>query len=270
MVSKRGSTWDYEHITILQLIQKYQVIPCLYYGCRERFTKPIGERYLNPCDDCIYFGVYDGYNDWKKISLRERKDCDQEDIVMAQEWTLKKIGERMAEKIVIGRYGAYLVDDAHIKYYLVQWTTLPWRVESETIETKCGVAHAGEYICKGLWFNNVNRAPRWYTLSEDEVIVRCQCVLGSDVELVPHSSDNDLPLHLNRRYRDLVWETMKPMKLREDNHELMDSVSLREGLEYKEECSNSESGELSGESEESDLGDTDEDIDDSSGSDDSE
>jgi hypothetical protein len=100
-------------------------IPCLCHGCRERFTKPFGKQYLNPCDDCIYFGIYDGYNNWKKISLRERKDCDQEDIVMAQEWTLKKIGERMAEKIVIKRYGAYLVDNAHIKYYLVQWTTLP-------------------------------------------------------------------------------------------------------------------------------------------------
>ena len=74
-------------------------IPCLCYGCRERFTKPFGERYLNPRDDCIYFGIYDGYNNWKKISLRERKDCDQENIVMAQEWALKKIGERMAEKI---------------------------------------------------------------------------------------------------------------------------------------------------------------------------
>jgi hypothetical protein len=63
---------------------------------------------------------------------------------------------------------------------------------------------------------------------------------------------------------------MKPMKPREDTHDqLMDLVSLWEGLDYKEECSNSESGKLSGESEESDLGDTDEDIDDSSGSDDS-
>ncbi len=48
----------------------------------------------------MYFGVYEGYNDWKKILLRERKDCDQDDIVMAQEWTLKKIGERMAVKII--------------------------------------------------------------------------------------------------------------------------------------------------------------------------
>ncbi len=80
----------------------------------------------------------------------------------------------------------------------------PWRVESETIKTKCGVAHAGEYIYKGLWFNNVDCAPRWYTFSEDEVIVRCQCVLGSDIELVPHSSDNDLIPNLIRRYCDLV------------------------------------------------------------------
>jgi hypothetical protein len=77
-------------------------IPCLCQGCMERFNKPIGERYQNPCDDCIYFGVYEGYNDWKKISLRERKDCDQNNIVMAQEWTLKKIGERMAKDVVEG------------------------------------------------------------------------------------------------------------------------------------------------------------------------
>ena len=81
--------------------------------------------------------------------------------------------------------------------------------------------------------------------------MRWQCVLGSDIELVPHSSDNDLPLCLNRRYRDLVLETMKPMKLCEGTHDqLMDLVSLWEGLDYEEECSNSESGELRGESEE--------------------
>jgi hypothetical protein len=68
----------------------------------------------------------------------------------------------------------------------------------------------------------------------------------------------------------LVLETMKPMKLHEDTRDqLMDSVSLREGLDYEEECSNSESGKLSGESEKLDLGDTDEDVDDSSGSDNS-
>ena len=91
--------------------------------------------------------------------MRERKNYDQEDIVMAQEWTLMKIGERMAAKIIIGQYGAYLADDAHLKYYLVQWTAKPWKVESGSIETQWGVAHAGEYVCRGLWFNNVYLAP---------------------------------------------------------------------------------------------------------------
>ena len=49
----------------------------------------------------------------------------------------------------------------------------------------------------------------------------------------------------------MVLETMKPMKLCEGTlDQLMDLVSLWEGLDYEEECSNSESGELSGESEE--------------------
>jgi hypothetical protein len=65
-------------------------IPCLCQGCRERFNKPIDECYQNPCNDCNYFAVYKGTNDWKKISLMERKDCDPDDMVMAQEWTLKK------------------------------------------------------------------------------------------------------------------------------------------------------------------------------------
>ncbi len=245
-------------------------ITCLCRGCRERFTKPIGECYKNPCDDCVYFGVYKGYNNWKKISLRERKDCDQDTIVMAQEWTLKKIGERMAVKIITGQYGAYLVDDAQIKYSLVQWTSQPWKVNSGTIKTKCSVAHIGEYVCKGLWFNNVDRAPRWYTLSEDEVIVRFQCILCSDIELVPHSSDNDLPPHLNWSYRALVLATMKQMKLHENAHnQLIDSVSLWEGLDYEEKCNVSDSGESGCESDKLDLDESDVDIDASSSSDDS-
>jgi hypothetical protein len=51
-----------------------------------------------------------------------------DELVGAQEWTLNKIGERMAEQIVISKYGAYLVDDK-MKYYLVQWTSNPWIVK---------------------------------------------------------------------------------------------------------------------------------------------
>ena len=62
-----------------------------------------------------------------------------DELVGAQEWTLTKIGETMAEQIVISKYGVYLVDD-EMKYYLVQWTSNPWIVEDQPLERDGGVA----------------------------------------------------------------------------------------------------------------------------------
>ncbi len=78
------------------------------------------------------------------------KDCNKDEPVVAQQWTLNKIGARMAEKIVVGKFGAYLVDDV-IKYYLVQWTSDPWIVKDGPVHTDGGVAREGEWVCKGLW-----------------------------------------------------------------------------------------------------------------------
>jgi hypothetical protein len=44
----------------------------------------------------------------------------------------------MTEKITIGKYGAYLVDNK-MKYYLVQWTSKPWIVEDGPMEMDGGV-----------------------------------------------------------------------------------------------------------------------------------
>jgi hypothetical protein len=94
-------------------------IPCLCHGCAQRFQKPVGEHYSNPCDDCKYWTKYLGWNDWRQINFCKKKDCDADEHERAQQWTLNKIGERMAELIVISQYGAYLVDDT-MKYYLVK------------------------------------------------------------------------------------------------------------------------------------------------------
>jgi hypothetical protein len=99
--------------------------------------------------------MYLGWNDWTKINFRKGRDCDIDDLLGAQQWTLNKIWERMAEEIVIGKYGAYLVDD-DMKYYLVQWTSDPWIVKDGLLETDGGVAREGEWVSKGLWLNDVN------------------------------------------------------------------------------------------------------------------
>jgi hypothetical protein len=88
--------------------------------------------------------------------------------------------------------------------------------------------------------------------------VQCQCILCSDVELAPHSCDNDLPPCLNMRYRELVLMTLKPMKLSEHGHnQLVDLVSLWEGLDCKEDYDDIESGESGSESGGSDMDESD-------------
>jgi hypothetical protein len=114
-------------------------IPFLCPGCLQRFQKSVAEHYSNLCDDCKYWSMYLGWNDWRKINFRKGRECDIDELVGAQEWTLTKIGETMAEQIVISKYGVYLVDD-EMKYYLVQWTSNPWIVEDQPLERDGGVA----------------------------------------------------------------------------------------------------------------------------------
>ena len=79
----------------------------------------------------------------------------------AQQWTLNKIGERMVKQIVIGKFGAYLVNDV-MKYYLIQWTSDPWTVMDGPVGMEGGVAREEEWVCRGLWLNNGTCAPRWF------------------------------------------------------------------------------------------------------------
>ena len=82
--------------------------------------------------------------------------------------------------------------------------------------------------------NDINRAPRWFWQSEKEVVVRCQSILCSDVQLREHCSENDLP-RMNGQYRLSVL-ALNPIQLSNENHDiLMDAASLRDGLDYEEE-----------------------------------
>jgi hypothetical protein len=214
-------------------------IPYLCPGCLQWFRKPDGARYSNPCNDCKYWPMYLGWNDWRKINFHKGRDCDNDDHERAQQWTLNKIGKRMAEQIVVSRYGAYLVNDT-IKYYLVQWTLDPRIVKDESLETDGGVARQGEWVCKGLWLNNINCAPCWYWLFNKEVVVRCQFILCSNLVLEAHNTDNELP-RMNAQYRESVL-ALKPICLSDPNHDiLMDAASLRDGLDYEEEVPDSSS-----------------------------
>jgi hypothetical protein len=167
------------------------------------------------------------------------RECDIDDLVGAQQWTLNNISERMAEQVVISKYGAYLADDA-MKYYLVQCTLDPWVVKDGPLETDGGVAKEGEWVCKGLRLSNVNRAPCWFWLSDKEVVACCQFVLCPNLDLQEISAKNNLP-RMNAHYQESIL-ALNPICLSDENHDiLMDAASLREGLDYEEEIPDSTS-----------------------------
>ncbi len=57
----------------------------------------------------------------------------------------KLIGERKSAQITIGNYGAYLVDNK-MKYFLFQWTSMPWKTETRSLDTTGGVARTVDIV----------------------------------------------------------------------------------------------------------------------------
>jgi hypothetical protein len=173
------------------------------------------------------------------VAFHKGKDCNINELVFVQQWTLNKIGARMAEKIVQGKFGAYFVDDV-IKYYLARWTSDPWIVKAGPLDTDRGVARGGEWVCKGLWLNDMPCAPRWFYVGEKEVVVHCQFILCPNFDLQEHSPMNDLP-RMNANHRTTVL-LLNPIRLSDEYHDvLMDAASLREGLDCEEEIPDSAS-----------------------------
>ena len=77
-------------------------------------------------------------------------------------------------------------DEATDGYYLVEWVGAPFFVDIDGNNT---------LMCSGIYWNEVERAPKWYTRSdpiqqEDHVLNH---VVHSNVLLHSISSDNKLP-----------------------------------------------------------------------------
>jgi len=66
--------------------------PCFCEPCKDRFKKPAGERYQNPCNDCEYWELYMGLNDWKKITFEPTTKCDGDEMIDSLAFTLRGLG----------------------------------------------------------------------------------------------------------------------------------------------------------------------------------
>eukprot|EP00966_Prymnesium_polylepis_P105434 2441600-Prymnesium_polylepis.1 len=120
-----------------------------------------------------------GLNDWKIISLEEKKGSDPEQAEEALAEALAGITEIMAARIkeALDRedgpvYGTFsTLDEDADGYYLVMFTSVPYALQEDVELTEYTPAikiKAGELVCDAEYFNKVPGAQLWYTAMQGE------------------------------------------------------------------------------------------------------
>ena len=65
--------------------------------------------------------------------------------------TISGIGKMMSNEVGIGRYGAYLANDANYDYYIVNWTSKTWESQTDrkyTLGQEEFTVKKGDMICR--------------------------------------------------------------------------------------------------------------------------
>ena len=109
---------------------------------------------------------------------------------------MKDIGKTIVRNVVIGRVGAYTVDDEADQYYLVEWASEPREMEENEniiVENTLTTVFKEDWVCEGRWLDQVERAKYWYTVSDTIVTVCMKNVLHADLIMKPITSDNPMP-----------------------------------------------------------------------------
>jgi hypothetical protein len=104
-----------------------QRIPCACMACIEQLQRD----WLpgNPAEtqprysrntQCKWFGIFDGLNDWKIITLKPRADADEDKLEEAHAYALNGIETMNSEKVETGNHGAFATNDPDADKYYVQ------------------------------------------------------------------------------------------------------------------------------------------------------
>ena len=163
---------------------------------------------------------------------------------------LNALEARMSLAIREGGVGAVgTIDEAAMGYYIVKWLSEPYALQVDA-EGISGIVTAGAMVVDGLYFNRVQRAPYWYTQSEERSIIEVKHVLRSGLHLEEISVTNKLPRACNQ----LEATRKNAGKFTMQEHEIiMEEAERRDRLEYNDdEGSEADEGEDSdGEEDES-------------------
>ncbi len=138
-------------------------------------------------------------------------------------------------------------------YYIVKWESEPYALQVDA-EGISGIVTAVAMVVDGLYFNRVQRAPYWYTQSEETSIIEVRHVLQSGLQLEEICATNKLPQACNRLEATRKNAGKIPMQ---EHETIMEEAERRDRLEYNDDDgSEEEEGEDSDDEEdecESDL-----------------
>ena len=229
-------------------------IPCACEACRHQLMQdwdPNVEaeeqnRYVRSTT-CLLWGIFEGLNVWNIVQLLPGKDNDDEEIQTIHRIVLDaKIESLCVEE---DKIGAFQTEDPDSDgYYLVKWTSKPYRLKEARELTEYSppiLVAKGELVADAVYFNQVPRAPRWYTPAEIATTVRLQQVILANFVLV----DNEqLPNTCNKSEA----KRKGARKVSEYDHcRLLDEISRMDILEFVEDeddimdCSGGEGEEQS-------------------------
>jgi len=146
------------------------------------------------------------------------------------------LAELNGNKIRVGGVGAYSYFEKKKKeqsFYVVKWTSLPYKVEEDTTLEDGTFLPKDELVCKAKYFDEVPRtSKKWYTPPQQnatEVVVRVRYVVAPDLQLLPISQQNKGP----PRYSKEQLTELGAARLEDsDKLNIMDEIRRREVLDF--------------------------------------
>jgi hypothetical protein len=226
-------------------------IPCGCDTCYAQLSLPWrnGKTFLEQDryarnENCAYWPLFEGLNDWTQISLVPKAGIDEEELNDARGIVLDGIAEMISETIEVGESGAFMTDDTTTDgYYLVEWAGEPYTLQEETVLNEYEppiILPEGELVCEAKYWSQVPRAKRWFTPSQTgdtRTVVRLQQVVASRVRLIAISATNKMPNTCDKR----TATRLGARKLHPEDHEAMvEEMSRREVLDFHESANETE------------------------------
>ena len=233
-------------------------IPCACEACRSQFNQDWEpnvdateqKRYASSTT-CILWDIFEGLNDWNIVQLVPGFDNDEEEIQTIHRIVLDARIESL--NVEEQNVGAFQTEDPDSDgYYLVKWTSQPYRLEENRELTEYNppiLVPKGELVADAVYFNPVPRAPRWYTPSGTSTTVRLQQVIEANLKVGSELNGSSILPNLCNK-----TEARRKGALRVSEHDhgcLLDEISRMEIIDFVEdkddilECSGSDDGEES-------------------------